>query len=467
MGCKMVEYVMFAAILVPLIYLLYTNFELGVCFSVFLLVSLSPSLKISTAGALPELTIFRAILLVVFFFWFINNTYSKSIRSIPFMKFIKIVIFTNIFILIFAVDFTTTLKEFISFLVEVVLFYVILSSTIKTREQSIRLLTFIVYGLGTVALLAIIERFTGFNPVDSFVPGYFRDGRLVRNILSTYPHRILLGTALAMGWPLSIALQEYYKNYKFKKNLFKIFEIALVIGCYYSFSRGPWLAAFFASVLLFYTCSVNVKKKVLLIGLLAGLVFLIRPGVQTTLVSSYQTTFQEDSFKRGTYLYRWELWKKAYFEIRKSTSTTFFGYGMGSHHVLNLEGTISYEEGVIATFWSWDNYFALLLFEKGLIGFGAVILLYSMIMLKLYSVWRHSDIENRNVIACINASMMALLFMMSNVSIYAPQLFYLFWSLLCIGLAYTGNTEAQPIFASQPSLKNSVPSGDIDVYQNN
>ena len=158
------------------------------------------------------------------------------------MKFIKIVIFTNIFILIFAVDFTTTLKEFISFLVEVVLFYVILSSTIKTREQSIRLLTFIVYGLGTVALLAIIERFTGFNPVDSFVPGYFRDGRLVRNILSTYPHRILLGTALAMGWPLSIALQEYYKNYKFKKNLFKIFEIALVIGCYYSFSRGPWLA---------------------------------------------------------------------------------------------------------------------------------------------------------------------------------------------------------------------------------
>ena len=97
-----------------------------------------------------------------------------------------------------------------------------------------------------------------------------------------------------------------------------------------------------------------------------------------------------------------------------------------------IETTLSYT-GEDFKLWSWDNHYAATLVETGVTGLAVFVLLFMGVTFSGVAVIRKNSGEERNLLAAIFAAQFSLIFMMSNVAIFAPQISYLFWSLAAIG----------------------------------
>jgi hypothetical protein len=170
---------------------------------------------------------------------------------------------------------------------------------------------------------------------------------------------------------------------------------------------------------------------------------MVRPGVWETITSATEATTDETSVKGQSYLYRWALWRKAYKEICKSPERVLFGYGLGSHQIMNLTDIQDYGEdkGRKIDYGSWDNHYACMLLETGFLGFFTFLTINFMVIVKIYKLWskRILDCIGRNVIAAILSSVLVMVFMMSNVYIFSTQLTYLYWFLI----AYVLSSESE------------------------
>ena len=90
---------------------------------------------------------------------------------------------------------------------------------------------------------------------------------------------------------------------------------------------------------------------------------------------------------------------------------------------------------------SWDNNYASYLLETGVLGLLAVLILNTMILIKLYKRWRKADKGDKGLHAGIISSVIVLIFMMTNVQIFIPQLKLLFWSLVAISNLFEKEPE--------------------------
>lgn len=415
-----------------LTYYLIRDFKKGLCIAVFLFASLTARLSIETFGNFPDLTIHRLILLLIFIFWTVKNKSNVKFVDIPFIYLMILVGIANLISLIVSVEFVFSLKSYLSFTIEIIIFYIIMTTTVSDEKYARRMLNYICFALFLVAFLAVIEKYTGFNPVDTYVHGYVRKEKYVNDVMSTYSHRILLGTAMAMGWPIAISLIDFYKDYPFRKVSLWIAACSLVSSCYFAYSRGPWIASLIAALIMFILGTSGLKNKLLIVAVIAICTMVIRPGIWDTIGNLAEATMDPYSAKGSSYEWRWELWRKAFYEISKSTERALFGYGPGVSEAMDLHGSVSFLD-VEDDFWSWDNHYAANLLEGGYVGFGILIILYTVILKKLYTIWRVSNDSYKNLLASIIASVAVMLFMMTNVKIFAPQLNYIFWTLISIG----------------------------------
>ena len=438
------------AILIPLWVLLRRDFVKGLAFAIFIWVSMTTFLRIQLPGSLPALTIHRLMLIEVAVAWLTRNSLT-SVRSIPLLGCFVFWFLANLVSLAGTqIDFSTSLKTFLDFVLEVFIFYLVASTTLKTREDAVRVLRAAWLGLLVVAVFAAVEKYTGFNPVDRFFPGYRGEGG-ARMILSTYQHRILLGTAMAMGVPLSFVLRHEYENVRKKLKFFWPALGLLFAASYYAQSRGPWLGLALALGIMFALGGRGLRKTLALIGLLVVLVLLARPGVVGTLTHYVQDTVETDSFKGGTALYRLELWRVAYHEISKSPWRFLFGYGPSAGKEIQLEWKLSYRN-TLYVIDSWDNQFAYTLFQFGFVGLAATLLLYLKGIAIFFRTWRESWYPDRNVLGCLLATAVVLIWMMTNVLIFAKQIDYLFWTVIATGLVIARNV---------PSLKQESASEEV------
>ena len=450
------------ALLVPLWLWLRKDFLKGLCYGVFLCVSLTTFLRIETGGTLPELTIHRLILISVFIFWFRRPELRSRFRGAPFIGVFIFWAATNfISLLITSIDFTDSLKRYLDFVIEVGAFYVVVATSIRTRDEAVRVLRAAVLGLTVVAFLAIIEHYTRFNPVDRFIPGYQRDEGAGRDIQSTYPIRILLGVGMAMGWPLCFALLQVQPT-GFPGRKFLWLSVGLMLAaCFFAQSRGPWLACVVGGAVLGALGSMRLRKILVLIPLLAVVTLMFKPGVLESLSSSAKNTLDTDSFKGGTFLYRFELWKVAWHHVSKEPHRLLFGYGPGSGRHMGIEWNLSYR-GRVLLIDSWDNQYAYDLFRSGLVGSIAALTLFLGMWRRLFQMTRRLTGPDRDLMVGLLASLTSMLFAMTNVLIFAKQLDYLFWSLAACGFAIGGHylekkPRPVPAVAPQPALGGLVP----------
>ncbi len=424
------NYLIIILFIAPLTWRIFTDYKQGVCWAVFMLTALSANPVLLPGGVLPNFNLQRLILIVLLIAAIKENRLFDTNRTVPFLWTLLLYAAINLLPLIFSIDLLMSIKAYLAFTIEIVLFYFIVSMSIDTRQEARHLVLAGTTALLTVAVLALIERYSGFNPVDAFMPDYIRKPEYVNDILSTFPHRILFGTAMAMGWPLVLA---FAQGKIARRWIWWIGICLLLFSCYLSFSRGPWVAAIFGGIVMFVFAGAAVRRQTMVVVVLITIALVIRPGAWETITASAQDTADADSFKGQTYKYRWELWGIAWHKISRSSERLLFGFGQGSTEVMTFDAELSYT-GETTKVWSWDNHYAATLMESGLVGLTAFVGLYFFFFWKLFGMRGALAEEDRTMHAAIMAAMTAMLFMMTNVAIFAPQLNYLLWSLIAAGL---------------------------------
>ncbi len=442
------------AVLVPLWVRMRKDFVGALCYAIVILLTFPTVIRIEMPGSLPQLTVQRLVILSLFVGWFSLRD-RRPIREVPFRGLMAGWACLALVSLIGAVDQVAGIKRYLEFVLELFVFYFILATTLKDRADAFRLLRSAVIGISIVASLAIAERYTGINVVDRFI-GADPEASYGRDVRVTYRHRILLGAGMAMGFPLAMAMI-HLASTKARRWLAWMALAMMMAACYYAMSRGPWLAAFLAVAVMIVFGTVTLRKPLMILGTAALLILVARPGVLETLSGYASATVNTDSFKGGTFQYRLELWTVAWNGISHSPWRLLLGNGPAAGLNRSIDWKLSYR-GRDYNIESWDNDLAYSLFQYGILGLIITLTLYGRIAWQLLATARASPGVQRDIYVCLCASAVVLLFMLSNVHIFARQLYYLFWALTAIGFAL-----AHPATESDESSGLSEASNEADM----
>jgi hypothetical protein len=416
-----------------------------------LLVFLPSTLRIDLPAPLPQLTIHRILIVIAFVFLIRNRSPDRQRWSIPNLWLIVLFGLSQVTSLLFGTDFVGGLKNCGNYAIETVLFYLLISEYVLAERDLVRLLSSVCYGLAAVAVVATFEKYFRFDPVGLISSaGGGSPLAATGDIAATYPHRILMGYAMAMGVLLSLALASYEKEVKPRRIMYGI-TLLLIGATYFSTSRGPWLGLGLGLFGIAVLGGRNVRKKLALIAVLAAAILVLRPGVRETISNLYNATFDSDSLKGGSYDYRWQLWTVAWNQIRLSPVRFLFGYGPSSTMHMDLSKYWYGEEGWTSSmtklgYTSWDNNYAADLIELGVVGLLLEAILFLALAKTLVEDWLKNHSKNRTLQGGILVACLVFMYSMTNVYIFAPQLKYLFWTLVAIGSNFSlvlANQEAK------------------------
>ena len=430
--------IFFALIILWVIGRLQRDLSAGMRLIFALLVFLPYTLRLELLAPLPQLTIHRILIVIAFIFLIRNRTPDRQKWPIPNLGLIVLFGLSQVVSLLFGTDFVGGLKNCGNYAIETVLFYLLISEYLLAEGSLVRLLSSLCYGLAAVAVVATIEKYFRFDPVLLVSPeGGGSSLAATGDIAATYPHRILMGYAMAMGVPLSLALASYEKEAKARRIMYGI-TLLLIGAGYFSMSRGPWLGLLFAIIGVAVFCGKAARKKVLFLVALTAAVSVLRPGVRDTITNLCNSTFNSDSEKGNNYQYRWQMWTVAWDQIRLSPVHFLFGYGPNSTMHMDLSdfwhGQEGSQAGVIHMgHTSWDNNYACDLIELGVIGFLLKVILFLSVVKTLIDNWCESDNDYRILEGGIVVACLVFMYSMSNVYIFAPQLYYMFWTLVAAG----------------------------------
>ena len=422
-------------------------------------------LRIPLPGGLPQLTIYRLILISALCFWFRYRDPAQGFSKAPLFGVFCFWAIANLLSLFFTTgDFVVGLKRYLDFVVEAAVFFFLVVASLRTRDDAMRVLRAACLGLALVAALAFIEKYTHFNPCNYLLSNAgaasgeeYHAG--FGDVSATYQHRILLGTGMVMGFPLVFALMLAAQRRLARIRLLWFFLALMLAGCYFANSRGPWIAAVLAGSVLMLLGRVVIRRKLTVILALAGLVLASKPGVLETLINSAKATGDAQSLKGGNFRYRLELWKVAWTQISGSPSRLLFGCGPGCGLETSVDWKLSYRSDQQEEIWSWDNQLAYDLFQSGLVGFAASLALYGGLLLAVYRSWRDSDPGDQPLMACLLASLLAYAFMLTNVLMFTKPLNFLFWTIAAIAYAIGRNPQSQEVqILEEPHFVETEPS---------
>lgn len=433
------------AMLAPLWVLLRRDFIQGLSYAVFLCVSMPTHLRIQMPGTLPQLTIYRLVLIIVFIFWVRHREPGRRFSESPlFGVFCFWGLANLVSLLLTGGDFVVSLKRYLDFVLETAVFFLLLVTSLRRTDDALKILRAACLGVTLVAALAFVERYTAFNPVNYFVPADAIDLGVEyarRDITATYQHRILLGAGMAMGWPLVVAMMLLAER-GFRRPGAWWLSFALVLAaCYFGDSRGPWLAAVLAGGVLLVLGRAAIRRKLAVLLVLVPVLLVVKPGVVKYLADAAKVSIDSQSLKGGNFSYRLELWKVAWAQINRSPERFLFGYGPGFGLKSKVSWELSYREGEQEDIWSWDNHLAYDLYQSGMVGFLASLALYGSVLLAAYRFWQQAGPDGKGLMACLVAGIIAYLFMLTNVLIFAKPVNFLFWSITAVSYALGLNLE--------------------------
>lgn len=425
------NYLLVAGISLFLIHSFMRDYRSGAYRSLFLFYFIPQYLGISLGGKLPVLTAHRVILIILIIFWLRQR--KSTDRAIPLKGYIVLIVLLNTISLFLSVYFIPGFKKYLQFVVEGFIFYCIMASMLDSSENVKRAIRTLYSAIIACAILGFIERYSGIHPLN-YIPIYDSEYLMIGNeVQSTFPHRIMFGIAMALGLIWSV----YYLSSEETENKIRYLLLTFLIGSclYFSVSRGPWMAGMIGVALMLIIGHSNIRKYILLIAIFPVAIMLIRPGVFETISGLYRSTVTsdaQDDVKAVSYKYRNELWFQAYKHIRVSEKRLAFGFGLNYHTEADLFGDFITIENRRSAFSSWDNEFACFLLEGGFLGLAAYIIFYGIIIYhSVLNIFLSSNKE-RNLAAAVCVSLVIVVFMMTNVKMFSPQILYIFYTMVAI-----------------------------------
>ena len=398
----------------------------GLCWAIALMVALPDELAVPLGFA--EFTVQRIIVLTLAFFWMRERRAGNLPTKVPFLGIFVLILVTQLGSLALSTAFSDSLKGYLSLVFETVLLFSIISTSLTTEDAITRALQTVVKAVAFVALLALVERYTGINwpRLLLFGEGQNEEG----DVSSIYRHRIMMGYVMAMTCPLCtlFASSAQSKRERFR---WSISLLILVGACYFSFSRGPWLGFVLVTAMFSILSRGPIRKVMLIIVGVAAVVVVLRPGVRETMIDLLDTLVSTDqnSVKVTSREYRTRLWYVAWTEINKAPERFLLGYGGNSYMYKDYSEYFDHEAGgttIRLGYTSWDNQYAVNLQQYGVLGCTAGIALHVALVLGVLKSWWRSRDSRKELALATLATVAVFLWGNTNVAIFNPQLTWLF-----------------------------------------
>jgi hypothetical protein len=425
------QFIWIAIFIVPVWRTLGRDFQRGLCGALALFAAMPSTLAVQPLGDAFEFTFQRILLITVVVYWAGYLSKRKDKMPIPFLGLMTAWWIANLLAFAFALDKTMGLKWMLSFSTEIMLFYIIVGTTITDMDTLMGAFYGFCISAGILAFLGTIEYYTGFNPALDWMG--IKELKDDTDIIVTFRHRILFGFSMAMGFPLLLAMAFRVQG-RSKQILMTAAVMMAIASCYFSGSRGPWFGAAIAGAVMYVLGTAKVRKSMRIFAMLSLIVVVVRPGVRDTLRDLVMSTFDTDSYRGKSYAYRKELWPVAIKLSKESAVRGLFGHGGLSTETMDLHDMFEYGGSTYHTgFSSWDNNYACDLVEFGYVGLGIEITLYLSILYSLYRANRQAPPEYQDMSAAFLASGVVYCFALTNVFMFSPQLKCMFFTIAVIG----------------------------------
>jgi O-Antigen ligase len=400
---------------------------------------------------------FAVVVLILLYFAFGRRGPIDQRKFATPLRFLLILnLIWNIISAINSIDPVMSAKQLISVIFEYYVVYYIFVRTISSPETIQKILKAIVAAMAVTVLFGAVESYTGWSVISWFPEAIYRftleggeTGRGFRTH-STFPHAILYGGALAMAIPQTLYLIANAES-KFRKFTLWIICLLMFLCLYKTSSRGPWMAAIFGSLLVFFLTYKQIRKYMLVIAALCVLVMVVRPGVYDTVAGMYEATFDPNHPLGSSYEYRYALIDVAKKALSRSMDRTLWGYGQESFYFLQLTGPFLGKDD--HKFESCDSAWIQSMIETGYVGFGIfAMLLGTTVLLTLRNVWRLPEPE-KFLCWIFLVNLLQYYFLMASVAIYAwGQNGYMLWFIIAMAMAYPKVVSSKIEEANVPEI---------------
>lgn len=400
----------------------------GVGFGMLVLVAFPETIQVTITPTIPDITILRVVLVVMIVKCVQRTSMMHHVGKGPIWPLLLLIAGCYAISTIFSNFFVVGLKSYLSFLIETIACFWVVTRSLQSSQDAVRLLKYIGLGFTVVSILAIFERYLGLKIHELFPRGFnaaryfWASGK--GQITSTYAHRILLGVACSLGALKHIIDLSQHSNSKdMSWSLIQAF--ACMAALYFSSSRGPWLSFLLGFILVVVILRGKALSWGVLFGIASVLLILIRPGVGTTIGKLYSSTLESGTVKFASYEWRYVILSTAIHAIsRAAIIQSLFGFG-GWSELLTDFGSYEIAPGIWLPIRSWDCEYAVILYERGIIGIALYLFMEIYALAAISRKIRdNTESSSRGVLICCLVSLVVLDFAKASVAIFAPQLVY-------------------------------------------
>jgi hypothetical protein len=351
---------------------------------------------------------------------------------------ILIVIITSVISNAYSVVPSISFKRMLAYTFEFYVLYFVLCKYINDIHTITKILISIHLAITLTCLIGIIENINGWSLSQLFPSELGRFSFLNRSTLarvgrikSVFPHPILFGGAIALTLPITFHLLNISKT-KISKIILWISLLLMLFCLWKTTSRGPWIAAAIAILLLFIFYPAT-RKFILIIAVLGILVLIARPGIWLSLQNIARATFDPSTPLGSSYSYRYVLLNVVQEALSSDAMRFILGYGQDSFFHLGLEAELNER---IHRFLSCDSSWIKILIESGYLGLFLSMLIFRKSLVNSVKNSFNLSYRYRNNFIIYMIGMIVFYFMMTNVAIYGwGQNGYILW--IMIALTFT------------------------------
>lgn len=254
--------------------------------------------------------------------------------------------------------------------IEYIFWYFLVINLIQDKQEIKRAVKIFVWINAFVAFYGIYQYIVGVTIPKTWIVSDV-ESYIKTRVFSVVGSCNLLGSIMTLSIPIAISLFDDAKQL-FKKIIYAIISLSMIVCLVFTFSRGAWIAFAFAAVLY----AVLNNRKLLVIFVIGGILSIgVMPGIAKRITYMFSSDYAYRSANGG----RIQRWTEA---IQIGMKTPFKGHGLG-----RFGGSVARNHWITGTFFT-DNYYVKSFTELGIIGLIIFLVMIFMIVKEGFGVVR-------------------------------------------------------------------------------
>lgn len=408
---------------------------------VFIITLMPDECRVNLGGLFDLYT--RRLALIVLAILFYSARGRGPIRAFPLKNLMYLHAGWALASTLFSIVVTTSAKQLLAQVLEYYLLYYIILKTVSSTRTISRIAFAMVAAMTVCCVFGLLEIYAQWSVLSIF-PAELQltYGNIYAELLdrgirarSTFPHPIHFGGALAMVIPLAFYLVTTSDRSWSQKAFLNLSLVLMFWNLYKTSSRGPWIAAAAAMVMLTVAAEAKIRNRIVAVAVLAGIVLIVRPGVAETLVNMWQATFDPASRMGSSFQYRPILFETVRQTVSEDPVRAIFGFGLGS---FREKGLVLVMPGIETHRWyTCDSSWILFWYETGYVGLAILTTLLLRPAVMALRSFRKLPRSDRYFVLVLLSSMVSFYVVMISVASYGwGQNGLMLWAVVALSVAY-------------------------------